>query len=242
MTIVPRIVYATLIERFIFNFRMRPEVLAKRLPQRYLQPQIINGWSVASFCILKLDRVTVWPIPRFLGKRTTSCAYRCGVTDISQRSEVPAVYVTDRNTDLPMIARLGPWLFADSFPMVRPTIIDAGDSHTIRVNYLDGEELFEASAKKQPAGTFESEAFSSLREFSDFIHTGVLSYAPSIYGDALTKIDLIKEDPVYEPLDAEVDFSKLDGLWADAQLEFDSAVRAHGGEYQWRYRGLAEET
>lgn len=35
------------------------------------------------------------------------------------------------------------------------------------------------------------------------------------------------EAPAYEPLDTEVDFSKLEGLWADAQLEFDSAVRAH---------------
>jgi len=80
-----------------------------------------------------------------------------------------------------------------------------------------------------------------LADFSAFIHNGVLSYAPSIYGDALTKVDLIKEDPSYEPLDADVDFSKLDGVWADAKLEFESAVRAHGGEYKWTYRGLASE-
>ena len=64
------------------------------------------------------------------------------------------------------------------------------------------------------------------------------SYTPSIYGDALAKVDLIKEDPAYVPLEATVDFSWLDGAWRDAGLEYDSAVRATGGEYKWTYRGL----
>jgi len=241
MPLIPRIVKATLLERFIFNFRLRPEELAKHLPVDWLKPQVFNGWSVASFCILKLNQVTVWPIPRFLGMQTISCAYRCGVIDTSAAPQGPAVYVTDRNTDLSIIARLGPWLLADSFPMIRPTITDNGDSHSIRITYLDREELFSAEAKKRPSGQFVSEVFPSLADFSAFIHGGIVSYAPSIYGDALTKIDLVKEDPAYEPLDAEVDFSKLDGLWADADLEFDSAVRAHSGEYTWNYRGLASE-
>jgi hypothetical protein len=241
MSIIPRIVEATLLERFVFNFRLRPEELAERLPVKWLQPQVFNGWSVVSFCILKLGQVTVWPIPQFLGMQTTSCAYRCGVLDTSPKTKGPAVYVTDRNTDLAIIARLGPWLLADSFPMIKPTIIDTGDSHSIHITYLDGEELFAAQATKQPTGEFVSQVFPTLADFSAFIHNGVLSYAPSIYGDALTAIDLFKEDPVYEPLIAEVDFSKLDGLWADAKLEFDSAVRAHGGEYKWTYQGLASE-
>jgi hypothetical protein len=241
MPIIPRIVKATLLERFIFNFRLRPEELAKHLPVNRLKPEVFNGWSVASFCILKLNQVRIWPMPKFLGMETISCAYRCGIVDTSTRTQVPSVYVTDRNTDLPIIARLGPWLLFDSFPMVRPTITDQGDSHSIHITYLDREELFCAEAKKRPSAQFTSEVFPSLAAFSDFIHKGILSYAPSIYGDALTKIDLIKEDPAYEPLDAEVDFSKLDGLWADAHLEFDSAVRATGGEYKWTYRGLSSE-
>jgi hypothetical protein len=240
MLTIPRAVYATLQERFIFNFRLPPGEFAKHLPASWLKPQIFNGWSVASFCVLKLTRVTAWPIPRFLGKTTISCAYRCGVLDTSSGSELPAVYITDRNTDLSIISRIGPWLLEDSFPMIKPSIDDSGDAHAIHIEYLDGEELFAARTSKRPSGDLNSQVFSSLKDFSDFIHFGVNSYAPSIYSDALTKIDLIKEDPLYEPLDAEIDFSKLDGLWADCQLEFDSAVRAHGGEYKWDYLGLSK--
>ena len=241
MPLIPRIVNAQLVERFIFNFRLRPEEFAKHLPVPWLKPQVINGWSVTSFCILKLEQVVPWPVPGFLGKRTTSCAYRCGAIDTSGGAAKPVVYITDRNTDLPIIARLAPWMFADPFPMIRPVIADSGDSYKIQIDYLDHEHLFYAEAKKRISGKFTSEVFASLAEFTGFIHNGVLSYTPSIYGDALAKVDLIKEDPVYEPLDATVDFSRLDGLWADAELEFDSAVRASGGDYKWTYQGLASE-
>ena len=60
----------------------------------------------------------------------------------------------------------------------------------------------------------------------------------SIYGDSLAKVDLIKGDPAYQPLAAEIDFSWLDGAWRDAGIEYDSAVRATGGDYKWNYRGL----
>src|SRR5437762_735470 len=119
MPLIPRIVKASLLERFIFNFRLRPEELARHLPVPWLKPQVFNDWSVVSFCILKLNRVTVWPLPRFLGMETISCAYRCGIIDSSNGTPEPSVYVTDRNTDLSIIARLGPWLLADSFPMIR---------------------------------------------------------------------------------------------------------------------------
>ncbi len=238
MQLLPRIVTARLVERFIFNFRLRPEVFAHHLPVPWLQPESFNGWSVASFCILKLDRVIIWPLPGFLGMSMTSCAYRCGVIDTSGSTPEPSVYITDRNTDLPVVARLAPWWFADTIPMIRPQVDDRPDSFTIRINYLDRQKLFYAEARKAPGGQFVSKVFSSLAEYGTFIHRGVSSYTPSIYGDALAKVDLVKEDPAYVPLDATVDFSWLDGAWRDAGLEYDSAVRATGGDYKWTYRGL----
>jgi hypothetical protein len=234
-----RSVKARLVERFIFNFRLTPENLAKFLPAPWLQPQVVNGWSVLSFCILKLDQTTLRWLPSFFGYPTISCAYRCGVIDTSDGEPQPAVYVTDRNTDLPIISRTAPFLLADTILMVRPQITERDGGCDVDVKYLDKQRLFAGKARpaKTP-GQLISEVFKSVDEFKSFIHNGVTSYAPSIFGDQLTQIDLHKEDPVYEPLDAEVDFSALDGVWQDAGLSFDSAVRAAGGEYVWIYRGL----
>lgn len=170
------------------------------------------------------------------GYKTISCAYRCGVLDMSSGAPEPAVYVTDRNTDLSIIARIAPFLLADTIPMVRPRVEDGEGSYSIAVNYLDQQRLFDGKARVSPA--LRSEVFGSIEEFKQFVHNGVRSFAPSIFGDMLTVLDLHKEDPVYQPLEGEVDHSALDGIWSETKLAFDSAVRATGGKYVWVYRGL----
>jgi hypothetical protein len=233
---IPRSVTARLVERLIFNFRLSPEALDQILPVTWLKPQLCNGWSVVSFCILKLDRVIFWPLPGAWGFRTTSCAFRCGAVDRSVDPPVHTVYITDRQTDLPLIARFAPWLFLDTILMVRPRIEHAGENMTITVGYLDGQSMFSATAK--PATRWQSEVFPTIDDFGFFIKGGVSSYTPSVYGDRLTRVDLQKDEPQYQSLDATVDFDRMDGAWRDAGVVLDSAVRAAGGNYKWTYRGL----
>ena len=235
---IPRSITAELKERLLFNFRVAPEQLAKQLPVSWLEPLVVNGFSIVSFCVLHLKKVTIWPLPgSILGWRTISCAYRCGVLDTSAGSPQPAVWIVDRLADLPIIPKLSPWLLNDTIPAIRPRIKHERDQIALEVDFPDRQKLFKANLR--PAGgRLSSKAFSTMAEFSSFIHNGVTSYAASIYGDALTKIDLIKEDPVYDPYTGEVDYSWLETTWRDAGLQFDSAVRAHGGKYRWNYRGL----
>jgi hypothetical protein len=237
--VIPRSVHAQLRERFIFNFRLRPDALAARLPVPWLQPQVINGWSVASFCILGLRRVMVAPLPGFLGFTTVSCAYRCGVIDHSGSAPEASVWIVDRNTDLPLIARLAPFLFLDTIPVMRLAIDREPQETGIQVAYLDRQRMFAAKVRPAAAGAeLNSEVFGSTAEFADFIKKGVSSYTPSIFGDALARVDLVKEDADYRPMDAVIEFDWLERVWLDADLEFDSAVRATGGGYRWTYRGL----
>lgn len=235
---IPRSVTAVLEERLLFNFRVDSQWLAGQMPVPWLEPLVVGQSSVLSFCILHLKDVTIAPLPgSVIGYKTISCAYRCGVRDTSNGTATPAVWIVDRLTDLPLIAKLSPWLLADTLPTIRPRITHADEQISVEIDFPDCERLFKAEMRKSTNG-FKSQIFGSMEEFGAFIHNGVTSYAASIYGDQLTKIDLIKEDPVYTPMDAEIDFSWLGGVWKDAGLQFDSAVRAHGGKYRWNYRGL----
>lgn len=237
---IPRSVKARLVERLIFNFRLKPDKLAKNLPAPWLQPQVINGWSIVSFCILDLKETILSPLPGFLGYTNTSCAYRCGVLDSSGGAPQPSVYITDRQTDLPIIARLAPWIFLDTILMVRPELKHGSSQTDVVVRYLDNQFMFKGSVKPGP---WKSEVFPTIQEFGDFIKGGVSSYTPSIYGDRLTRVDLVKDEPDYEPLEPTVEFDWLDGAWADADPILDSAVRASGGgRYKWTYRGLRPYT
>jgi hypothetical protein len=237
---IPFTIRASLSQRNIFNFRLEPEVLDRLLPASYLKPQVIKGSSVLSFCVLELRDVILSPFPSFLGFGTTSCAFRSGIIDRSGGRDEPAVYITDRNSDLPIISRLSPWLLSDTIPTIRPSITRKGDVTSIRVHYLDGQRLFSADARpsKSPTKT-ESQVFESSDDFTNFIHNGVTSYTPSIYGDSLARVDLHKEGPPFIALEATVDSDWLESIWRDAGLVFDSAFRATAGFYKWTYRGLS---
>src|ERR1051326_8357997 len=88
-----RAIYAHLKQRYIFNFRLPSSTLRRMLPVTWLKPQVKNGYSIISFCILDLEGLTIWPLPTFLGLGTISCAYRCGVIDESQVDPVPSVFI-----------------------------------------------------------------------------------------------------------------------------------------------------
>lgn len=233
--ILPRSVKAQLKERYIFNFLIKPEILEAKLPVNWLKPQVINGWSVVSFCILDVNKITIAPIPNIFNFETISCAYRIGVIDTTSNSD-PSVYITDRNADLPIITKLAPFLLADAIPYVKASLAHEGDNVRVQANYADGQSLFSAHVKP---GTLNSKIFSSIDEFKHFIKNGVSSYTPSIYPNNMARVDLKKTDTIYEAMEGEVDFSWLDGIWRDTNLQLDSIIRAKGGEYKWTYKGLA---
>ena len=224
-------------ERYIFNFRIKPEDLKKKLPVPWLEPQVINGWSVVSYCILWLKRLSVSPIPPILRFETISSAYRIGVIDNSGATPKPSVYVTDRWADLSLIARLAPWILLDTIPLIKASIGHSESRTFTEMSHLNGKHLFSAESVPAAAG-LRSELFETVDGFARFIKEGVSSYAPSIYSDAYTKVDLYKDDVTYDPLDATIEFSELHHTWDDVEMPLDSAVRATGAKYKWTYRGL----
>jgi len=236
-----RSVAAHMVERYIFNFRIRPEELRKRLPAPWLEPQVFNGFSVVSFCILWLENLALPPVPAVGSFSTISCAYRIGVLDASEPTPVPSVYVVDRWADLPLIAKLSPLILQDTIPVIKASIAhDEASGTRVQMSYTDGAALFEAAVKPRQAPGLGSLVFDEVADFAAFIRNGVASWAPALRPGQLTKVDLHKEEVDYQPLDPTVDFSELNQeSWADAGMELDSAVRAKtGAKYVWTYRGV----
>jgi hypothetical protein len=235
---LPRTVDACLVERFIFNFRVRPEVLTAHLPVAFLRPQVFHGWSVVSFCVLQLEHVILAPLPSWLGLKTVSSAYRCGVLDTSGDRPVPSVYILTRSTDHSLLASLGPQIFASALSRMHFSLIRDGAARTIRIH--DGRQcLFAASIHPSASpDALDSQAFASLDAFADFMSLGITSYTPAMYPGALARVDLQECDTRYTALTARVEQSSLANLLGNAEVPFDSALQATGGRYKWIYRGL----
>lgn len=232
-------IYGRLINRYLFNFRVDPEVLEAHLPPvNWLKPRVINGSSVVSFCLLNLEGVTLWPLPSQFGFDTISCAYRCAVIDESGTRPEPSVYVLGRNTNLPIASRFGSMLFSGAMKMIRTSIKRKQSVLDIRASYLDGQPLFSAKVSPSPADSRpESKLFGSLDTFVDFIKGGRSSYTPSTRDNRYSRVDLTEDSNYYEAVDARIDYSWLDSVWPDTNLVFDSAFRAGGGRYRLKYRG-----
>ena len=235
MNIIPP-VRAELAERFIFNFRMPLAALAEYLPAPWLSPQPVQGYGVASFCLLDLRHITVAPLPTTIGLHSLSCAPRYAVLDYSGGEPKPAVFVTERQTS----SAFGAWFtglgFSCHHPFAPARITHHEGGADIQVEEDEGALQFSASvcaAKRTP-----SELFASVEEFGAFIAQGVTSYGLSRHRNRLTQVDLHKEDHGYEPLEVCSLQSPLLEHWQAQGAVLDSAFHTSGGRYQWSYHGL----
>ena len=231
-------VCGNLVDRYLFNFRTDPDVLESHLPQvSWLKPRMINGYGVVSFCLLKLKGLTVWPLPSILGLNTTSCAYRCAVTDESGKKPEPSVYVLSRNTDLSIISYFGPTLFSGNIEKIDASIHEFSENVEIDAEYSDGRKMFSATVNSHKTQQ-NSKLFESAESFENFIKRGASSYTPSSCNGKYSRVDLETDSNSYESVNAKINSNCLDEEWNDVKLVFDSAYRAGGKQYKLKYLGL----
>lgn len=234
MQMIPA-VRAVMAERYILNFRMKPDAMRRFLPVEWLQPAEVGGYAIASFCMLDLRNITVAPLPALAGLSSLSCAPRYAVVDHSGAEEKPAVFVTERYTN----SAFGSWFtslgFSAPHPHVDASIARDGDA--VRLSVVDDEKpLFSAivTTGKSNDSIFTPESFAA------FIAQGVSSYGLSIHGARLTRVDLHKNDGTYEPLATRAFSGPAVQPWLDAGAELDSAFRTTNGLYEWTYLGLTD--
>lgn len=232
-------VYGQLVDRYLFNFQVGVDAIQSQLPMRWLRPRLVNGRGVVTFCLLRLKGVTLWPLPTFTGMDSTSCAYRCAVTDFSGPEPEPSVYILGRSTDVPVISKLGTRLFSGEMKLVRIEREHDAGHEEIKVKYADGSDLFSARVARAPAGNDVSELFGSQDDFVSFIKGGLSSYTPSVKQGRYSRVDLVEDSNHYIPIDATIQYNWLDDAWKNAGLKFDSAFHACGGLYRLKYLGAA---
>ena len=232
-------VRAELAERFIFNFRVPPASLRSFLPVSWLVPQEINGWAVASYCLLDLRNITIAPLPPKAGLHSLSCAPRFAVLDHSVEPPRPAVFLTERYTNSSFAAWFTSLGFSAPHPYLKAIIKAEDNLWRIEAAQPQSKPVFEATVHRTQQ--CDSQLWNTTGEFADFIAQGVSSYGLSIRGSRLTMLDLHKQDGVYEPLEIETIGGSAIDEWQKAGAVFDSAFRTSGGRYEWTYRGLTDE-
>jgi hypothetical protein len=228
-------VYGHLIDRFLFNFRLDADYLESQIPVDWLRPRLYHGYGIVSFCLLRLKGVTLWPLPTSIGIDSISCAYRCAVMDSSARVPEPSVYILGRSTSVPIVSKLGTVLFSGNMQLMNAAIEERLHDIDIRVSDSKGKKLFVAQTKYTK--DLKSKLFDSVDDFVAFIKGGLSSYTPSLRQGRTSRVDLVEDSNTYGPIDAQIEYSRLDDEWKGSGLEFDSAFHATGGLYRLSYLG-----
>jgi hypothetical protein len=230
---------ATMRERFIVNYRMPVEALAGYLPAPWLGPQDINGFALASFCLLDLRDVVAEPLPSRLGVSMISCAPRYAVIDRSAVPPRPAVFVTERYTNSAFgsfVTKLG---FSAAHGHVDARIDHSGSGEVdLRVVDDRDELMFEAIVR--PTSFAVSSLFGSIDEFVTTIAVGVRSYGLARHEGKVTVLDLAKDDACFEPFEALSVGGSVVQQWTADGAELDSIFRTTNARYAWTYHGLKE--
>ncbi|MEM7453058.1 MAG: hypothetical protein AAF456_01770 [Planctomycetota bacterium] len=235
MTSILPSVRARLKERFIFNFRLHPDVMQDYLPVDWLKPDEVRGHAIATFCVLDLSNITVSPLPAVAGFSSVSCAQRYAVLDSTFQPAEPAVFVADRYTN----SAFGSWFTKLGFSAPHPyakAVVSCNSGITELVIEAENGDLL-CSAEFEISDNDESAVF-DVKSFAAFISKGVKSYGPSRHGDRLTKVDLLKDDTIYQPLTLRSIKGAAVDDWKKNGGVFDSAYRTTGGVYEWQYHGM----
>ena len=228
-------VYGHLVDRFLFNFRLDADYLESQIPVGWLRPRLYHGYGTVSFCLLRLKGVTLWPLPTSLGIDSISCAYRCAVMDSSTSNPEPSVFILGRGTSVPIVSKLGTLLFSGNMQIMNATMEKRLHDTGIRVSDSQGGKMFAAHTEYTEG--LKSKLFASVDDFVIFIKGGLSSYTPSTRQGRLSRVDLVEDSNTYRPINAKIDYSRLDEEWKGSGLEFDSAFHATGGLYRLSYLG-----
>jgi len=219
-------------ERFIVNMRVPPDSLEAQLPGS-LEPQVVNGWGIVSFCLLDLRRLTIAPLPAVAGPRSMSCAIRAAVLDAAG---TPSVFVPARQTS----SKLGAWFTRRGFSAPHELVDidvalhqDGGTELAVRDHGITAIDAW-----LRPRTSLKSEAFGSIDDFAVFLAMGERSYGRSRHDGKLTVLDLHKSDAGYEPQSVERIGGAFVDQWQSAGGELDSAFRTTNARYEWKYYGL----
>lgn len=146
-----------------------------------------------------------------------------------------SVYILGRSTSVPIVSKLGSVLFSGNMQLMSAAIEERVNDCSIKVSDSQGKKLFSAQTKYTK--DLKSRLFDSIDDFVTFIKGGLSSYTPSTRQGRLSRVDLVEDSNIYRPIDAQIDYSRLDDDWKGSGLEFDSAFRATGGLYRLSYLG-----
>ncbi|MEZ6055759.1 MAG: DUF2071 domain-containing protein [Planctomycetaceae bacterium] len=163
--------------RILANYRIDPDVMAAHLPKPF-RPQLVNGYSIAGICLIRLKQVRprFFPIPWGFGSE--NAAHRIAVEWETEGKIRSGVYVPRRDTSSRLNALAGGRLFPGLSHHATFRVTEEDVHFSVEMKSDDGHASVHLSGSVDD--TFpEDSVFGSLEKASAFFESGSLGYSDS---------------------------------------------------------------
>ncbi len=169
-------VECTIERRLLVNYRIDPEVVARRLPAPF-RPQVVSGMAVGGVCFIRLGSLRPRHIPSGMGMTTENVAHRFAVEWDDDEGTQVGVFVPRRDTNSRVTALAGDRVFPGVHRIARFEVGEKGSDLHIEVESRDGTLGLSVTAHEST--TMAGELFRSVESAIDFFRRGTLGYSSS---------------------------------------------------------------
>ncbi|MBX3748257.1 MAG: DUF2071 domain-containing protein [Verrucomicrobiae bacterium] len=225
--------------RILVNFRIRPEVLAPRVPRPF-RLKTVRGWGLAGICLIRLEHLRPGPLPAWAGLSSENAAHRIAVSWDSEDGERDGVFILGRDTNSGVNRWAGGRLFPGVHRFANFHTFETGGRMEVTVCDGDGVVVSRVVAEATEDWPAES-VFGSLAEASEFFRDGCTGWSRALDGRGIEGAQL---EPDWWAMTALKAIAAESRVFQDPErfpagtVELDSALGMYGIPHTWRNLGL----
>lgn len=162
--------------RFLINYRVAPEVLARQIPAPF-RLHLVGGYGIAGICVLRLSQLRPDGIPRAFGIATENAAHRIAVEWDGPDGTCRGVYIARRDTSSQTTVFLGGRLFPGVHYRSDFEFKEASNRYEVAFKSRRDGARASLSARLASDLTLDS-VFSTLQDASTFFEKSPLGFSP----------------------------------------------------------------
>jgi len=222
--------------RILVNFRVDPDVFAKRLPAPF-RPQLYGGVGIAGICLIRLKHIRPRGWPAALGLSSENAAHRIAVEWEQDGETRTGVYIPRRDTSSRLNSLAGGRIFPGVHHLADFDVVERDDHYSVTMQSDDGTRI---SVAGRVGTRWEHSTFPTVDAASAFFKAGAIGYSASPLAGAFDGLELRTFGWKVEPLSVEHVESSLFGdrsLFPPGSVEFDDALLMRSIEHEWHARG-----
>jgi hypothetical protein len=221
--------------RMLVNFRVRPDLVKKLLPD-YFRPKLVNGWAMAGICLIRLKNIRPRGFPAFTGVTSENAAHRIAVEWDAEGVVREGVFIPRRDTSSVLQMFAGGRFFPGVHHLAKFDVDEADDRFNLRMKSRDGSASV-AVAARLASKILTTSIFSSLAEASDFFAHGSVGYSATENPNCCDGLELHTAGWKVDALEIEsVSSSFFDDVsrFPKGTVQFDCALLMRNIEHEWR--------